>query len=123
MNTIEIIQESTPNQPANYRAICGEKQALGISPGQALDELEQQLTNLETNTLIIIRRFVPDRFFPQPEHEKLQQLMNRFHESQDNRQLLSKEEQQELQDLAAAELAAATERTREILANLKNQET
>ena len=40
MNTIEIIQESTPNQPTTYRAICGEKQALGISPGQALDKLE-----------------------------------------------------------------------------------
>ncbi len=40
MNTIEIIQESTPNKPTTYRAICGKKQALGISPGQALDELE-----------------------------------------------------------------------------------
>ncbi|MEB3342123.1 hypothetical protein [Okeania sp.] len=123
MNTIEIIQESNPNQPENYRAICGEKQALGISPGQALDELEQQLTNIETNTLIIIRRFVPDKFFPQPQHDKLQQLMNRFHESQDNQQLLSSKEQQELDKLATAELAAAEERAREILANFKNKET
>ncbi len=123
MNTIEIIQESTPNQPTTYRAICGEKQALGISPGQALDELEEQLTNIETNTLIVIQRFLPDRFFSQPQHEKLQQLMNKFHESQDNRQLLSREEQQELEELTAAELAAATERTRDILGNLNNQET
>nr|WP_293105354.1 antitoxin family protein [Okeania sp. SIO2F4] len=55
--------------------------------------------------------------------EQLQQLMNKFHESQDNQQLLSREEQQELEELAVAELTAATERTREILANLKNQET
>ncbi|NEO54604.1 MAG: hypothetical protein F6K54_16865 [Okeania sp. SIO3B5] len=123
MNTIEIIQESTPNQSTTYRAICGEKQALGISPGQALDELEQQLTNLETNTLIVIQRFVPDRFFYQPQYEKFQQLINRLHKNQDNQQLLSREEQQELEELTAAELAAATERSREIWANLKNQET
>lgn len=59
MNTIEIIQESEPNQPITYRAICGEKQALGRSPGQALDELEQQLTALETNTLIIVMMRLP----------------------------------------------------------------
>ena len=110
MNTIEIIQESEPNQPTNYRAICGEKQALGRSPGQALDELEQQLTALETNTLIIVQRFLPDRFFPQLQHHKLQQLMNKFHEGQDSQQHLSNEEQNELETLAEAELAAANER-------------
>ncbi|NEN90253.1 MAG: hypothetical protein F6K48_15570 [Okeania sp. SIO3H1] len=66
-----------------------------------MDELEQQLTNLETNTLIVIQRFVPERFFSPLQHDKLQQLMNKFHESQDNQQLLSREEQQELEALAA----------------------
>ena len=42
--------------------------------------------------------------------------MNRFHKSQDNQQLLSAQEQQELEELAAAELAAATERAKDILA-------
>ncbi|MGD1702545.1 hypothetical protein [Dapis sp. BLCC M229] len=116
------IHESSPNKSTTYRAICGEKQALEISPVQVLDELEQQLTNLQTNTLIFIQRFVPDIFFSQPQHERLQQLMNRFHESQDNQQLLSREEQQELEELPEAELAAATARARKILANLKNQE-
>lgn len=121
MNTIEILQESALNQPKIYRAICGEKQALGHSPGQALDELEQQLTAPETNTLIIVQRFLPDRFFPEPQHQKLQQLMNQFHEGQDNQKRLSNEEQNELEALAEAELAAANKRAKEFLKKINNQ--
>ncbi|MEA5496999.1 hypothetical protein VB834_19340 [Limnoraphis robusta Tam1] len=123
MNTIEIIQESEPNQPITYRAICGEKQALGRSPGQALDELEQQLSALETNTLIIVQRFLPDRFFPQPQHQKLQQLMNKYHESKDHQKDLSNEEQNELETLAEAELAAANERAKKLLETIKHQQS
>jgi protein subunit release factor A len=121
MKTIEIIQESPSNKSTTYRAICGEKQALGRSPGQALDELEQQLAAPETNTLIIIQRFLPDHFFPEPQHQKLRQLMNKFHEGQDNQQDLSNEEQNELEALAEAELAAANERAKELLERIKYQ--
>ncbi|MGB3533913.1 MAG: hypothetical protein WBA13_10395 [Microcoleaceae cyanobacterium] len=123
MNTIEIFQESELNYSTAYRAICGEKQAIGRSPGQALDELEQQLNPLETNTLIIVQRFLPDRFFPQPQHHKLQQLMNKYHESKDNQKDLSNEEQNELEALAEAELAAANERAKEFLNKINNQQS
>jgi hypothetical protein len=43
MTTIEIIRESASEQVAVYRAIAGERQAVGVTPGEALDALERLL--------------------------------------------------------------------------------
>lgn len=60
MTTIEILSEVTRERTI-YRAICGSQQATGATPGQALDQIEQDLATQEEfprgETLVIVKRF------------------------------------------------------------------
>jgi len=66
MTTIEILPEITSEQTI-YRAISGQQQATGATPGQALDQIEQVLSAQEEpprgETLVILQRFRPDNLF------------------------------------------------------------
>jgi len=66
MTIIKIVSEVSPKQTV-YRAICGVQEAIGVTPGEALDLLEQKLATQglreNSNTVIIVQRFRPDDFF------------------------------------------------------------
>lgn len=113
MTTIEIVLESS--KKTVYRAICGEQQAAGVTPGEALDLLEQKLGlqgHVENgNTLIILQRFRPDNFFTAEKQLRLRELMDRFHHANDVGNQLVISEKQELETLVDAEWNAAIERT------------
>lgn len=74
MTTIAIIPES--GQTTKYRAICGQQQAVGATPGQALDQIQQQLNDLgivrDSATAVILYRTPGDRFFSREQQDQLQ---------------------------------------------------
>jgi hypothetical protein len=119
MTTIEIIREPANEQTAIYRAICGEQQAAGVTPGAALDALEQLLATQgeeqDNGTVIIVQRFRPDVFFTKKQQTRLRDLMDRFHAARNAGQELPPEQRQELEDLVHAEWQAAIRRAEAML--------
>lgn len=119
MTTIEIVQEHPDAKQTVYRAMHGNQQATGDTPGQALDLLERTLavqeSGLAEGTTIIVQRFQPDAFFTVSQQSRLQELMDRFHEANAAGQELTSDEKQELEQLVDAEWQAAIERSTMIL--------
>ncbi|HEX8680842.1 MAG TPA: hypothetical protein VF707_00915 [Ardenticatenaceae bacterium] len=114
MTIIEIVEEQSQDQTRSYRAMGGDQQATGATPGQALDTLDRMLT-VQGDTgggemLVIVQRFRPDSFFTSQQQARLQELVQRFHDAGDDRHALSPEEQQELEQLVDAEWQAAIQR-------------
>jgi hypothetical protein len=114
MTIIEIVEEQSQDQTRSYRAIGGDQQATGSTPGQALDTLDRMLAvqgdTGEGEMLVVVQRFRPDSFFTAQQQARLQELVQRFHDAGDDRHALSPEEQQELEQLVDAEWQAAIER-------------
>lgn len=84
MTTIEIVSEER-TLGTIYRAICGEQQATGATPGQALDRIEQEIAlhrgEQSSCTVVIVQRFLPDDLFTAQQQERLRELMDQFHEA------------------------------------------
>jgi hypothetical protein len=91
-----------PEESDSYRALSGDKQSTGRTPGQALDALRSQLTEDEAGTLVIVQGHKPDRFFNMAQQERLDELM-RLRE----RGELSAEDEIELESLIEVELLGA----------------
>jgi hypothetical protein len=108
-------EEVGPAEPA-FRALTAHNQAVGRTPGEALDALATQLRDEEADTLIIVRNLAPDRFFTAD--QRLEQLMAAWRAARDGGNPLSTEEQAELERLIDAEVRAATERTAALLREL-----
>lgn len=125
MTTIAIIPESG-DRSAKYRAICGQQQALGSTPGQALDNMEQQLKEAglsqDSTTAIILHRTQSDRFFSQEQQEKLKSLMTQFHDSLMTGEPLPIQTKQELDRLAEIELEATIQRSQDIFQHLQREQ-
>lgn len=122
ITAIEIVREQTDAQQPVYRAIRGNRQAVGSTPGQALDTLERMLIAPgaeEEGTLVIVQRFRPDEFFTAQQQARLQELMDRLHEVQAAGQDLPPDEKEELERLIDAEWQAAIERGTAILSQVE----
>jgi hypothetical protein len=55
MTTITILPETDGAKIINYRALTGEKEAVGKTAGEALDALTLQLSKEESSVLVVIR--------------------------------------------------------------------
>lgn len=118
LQTIEIYRESGYRRKETYRAVRGQQQAEGKTPGQALDSLEKMFATSgeAANSLIILQRFQPDTFFSEAQQLRLQELMSRFHNAISQDTSLTTEERTELKQLIDAEWTATIARTTTILA-------
>jgi hypothetical protein len=118
MSTIEIIQEQPNAEGAIYRALCRDWQAVGTTPGAALDAVERLVAAGSENgdgMVVIVQRFRPDAFFTSGQQARLQALLERFHEANATGTELSPEERNELEALVDAEWQAAIDRADEII--------
>jgi hypothetical protein len=93
-----------------FRASTGRNQAMGRTPGEALNALAAQLRDEEADTLIVARSLSPDRFFAAEQRQRLEQPMAGWRAARDGGTPLCDEEQAELEYLVDAEVRAATER-------------
>jgi hypothetical protein len=118
MTRVSILQESTAADAKTYRAVAGEKESVGKTPGEALDALTEQLGEDNAGTLVIVQHFGPDRFFTADQQNRLEELMGRWRTARDSGGHISAQEQAELQALVDAETDAARRRTEAALAEL-----
>ena len=109
MTTITILPEDK-----SYRAVAGKKQSIGRTAGAALDTLTAQLDEEESGTLLVIQSQRSDRFFSSIQKKRLVELMEKCQS-----QILTTEEETELEDLVEAELNGARQRAEELLGGLK----
>jgi hypothetical protein len=118
MQTVEILPDATADKPS-YRAICGGYQAIGQTPGQALDTLEAQLESEaphETGeTLVILQRLRADDLFTAEQQQRLRKLMDQHHGAIADGKKLDDPLQTELEQLVQAELEANIQRSQRLL--------
>ncbi len=115
MTTISIMPESTSTGDRTYRAVAGQIQSVGKTPGEALDALTSQLGEAETGTLLVVQNLRPDRFFTAQQQQRLAELMRRWRAARDAGTALPPEEQAELDALVEAELRGAAARAAALL--------
>lgn len=121
MTTITIVPE-IEQKKLIYKAICGNQETIGLTPGQALDLMETSLITegeLMDETLVILQRFRGDDLFTKQQQEQLQELMEEFHQSLASETEFSAIKQQELTALAEAELEASIQRGTRIIKKIK----
>ena len=116
MQTIAILPELSSNPPT-YRAICGNHEATGQTPGQALDTLEAELATEPAlgETLVILQRFRPDDIFTAAQQQRLRELMDLFQAAIAQGSHLDPTLQAELESLVEAELEANIQRSQRLL--------
>jgi hypothetical protein len=110
MTTIAIVPDSPATPPTGFRAVAGQRQSVGRTPGEALDALTAQLDADEAGTLLVIQHLRPDAFFTAEQRQRLGDLMARWRAARDRGAALPPDEQAELDALVAAELDAAARR-------------
>jgi hypothetical protein len=66
MTTVTIAPENPDTGKNIWRAIAGDKQSIGETAGEALDALTSQLSENESSSVVVIRRWQPDRFHRSP---------------------------------------------------------
>ena len=117
MTTISILPVPSSAGRVEYQAVSGSRVAVGLSAGQALDALAAECPEMESEGLVIVQRFRPDRFFPAEQQQRLQTLMKRWRAARDHGEL-SEAERSELDSLVAAELDATARRASAIAEEL-----
>ena len=118
MKTVSIVPESVAPQRTTYRAVAGQYQSNGQTPGEALDTLTSQLDPEEAATLVVIQHMRSDDFFTAEQRQRLEELMARWRSARDSKAALLPAEQAELEALVAAELQAATDRAAALVRGL-----
>jgi hypothetical protein len=118
MTTIAIVPDDPKSSPLRYRAVAGERQSVGATPGQAVDALTAQLGEAQGATLIVVQTMHPDAFFNTEQQQRLTELMGRWRAARDAGSTLPPDEQTELDALIEAELRAAALRSSALIHQL-----
>ncbi len=119
MTAIAILPEPASSRETKYRAISGEHQSLGKTPGEALDLLTPQLGERDSGTLVVVQQMKPDRFFSEAQCRRLGELMGRWRSGRDGGAPLAADEQMELDQLVDLEVQASAQRARFILDEMR----
>jgi RNA polymerase sigma factor (sigma-70 family) len=112
MLTISILPEKTNI----YRALAGEKESTGRTPGEALDALTKKLAAEDRGALVIVQDYKADEFFGAAQQERLGELMELRKAGR-----LTAEEESELENLVEVELHGARARA-EVIASAAEPE-
>ena len=119
MTKIAVYHEPADPELMPFRAVSGPNQAMGRTAGEALDALASQLSQEDTETLVIVRNLKPDRFFTAGQRSRLEELTALRREAVAGNSRLTAPEEAELEELVDTELRAATERATALLHDLK----
>ena len=103
MPSIAIRTEHHEAEAPRFRAVAGNRQAIGRTMGEALDALTADWGDDIQETAVLIQRFQPDTYFTAAQYGHMQELLAR-------RATLTAEERRELETLIDAELDATIAR-------------
>jgi hypothetical protein len=115
MTTITVIPDDPKLATTPYRAVAGDKQAVGSTVGQALDGIRAELTGPPETTVVIVQPMMPDDLFTAEQQARLAALMLKWRAARDHNEALPPEEQAELEALVKTEVQASGERAARIL--------
>lgn len=115
MSTIGVFPEVGTSSRV-FRAVSGDRHGVGVTIGEAVDNLAGQLGEPEGATLIVVQPFKPDRFFTAEQIKRLSELMAKWRSARDSGATLPADEKDELDSLVDAELEATIERTKALVA-------
>jgi hypothetical protein len=118
MATITVLPDDPRTAAPPYRAVAGDKQAVGSTVGQALDGLRAKLDGPQETTLVIVQPMTPDTFFTAEQRNRLAALMDLWRAARDAGSTLPTDEQAELDALVETEVRAATERAAVLVRSL-----
>ena len=118
MTTVAIIPISTQSGGHTYQAVAGRRMAAGDTAGQALDALTTQFPDIESESVLIVQRFRPDRYFSGPQQQRMTDLMTRWRAARDSGDPWTAEEQSELESLVNSELQASGQRAEDVAKGL-----
>jgi len=110
MTTVSILAVADEQGGYSYRAVAGERHGGGKTPGEALDAITAQFDSLESSTLVVLQKHLPDRFFTAEQRSRLEELMSRWRTAREGGASLAPDEQAELDSLVETELRAAGKR-------------
>lgn len=110
MTTISILPENQAAGEMIWRAVAGEKESVGKTAGEALDELMIQMDQENSTAPIVAFQMGPDEFFTAAQQQRLEELMSKWRTARDSGQQLSIEDQAELEALVEAQLAGSARR-------------
>ncbi len=114
MTTVAILPVQTRIGGRAYHAMAGRRMAAGDTAGQALDALTEQFPEVESESFLVVQRFLPDKFFSEQQQLRLAELMGRWRESRDFGAPFPAEEQSELDSLVETELQASDQRAEDV---------
>ncbi|MCE9567546.1 MAG: hypothetical protein K8U57_36565 [Planctomycetes bacterium] len=118
MSTITVLPDDPRSSTPTFRAMGGDKQAVGPTIGQAIDELRTELGNPQETTLVIVQPVTPDALFTAVQRDRLAALMGKWRQARNDSTTLPAAEQNELDALVETELRAAAERAAQLLRSL-----
>jgi len=104
MTSIAIRTEDSNADTPRFRAVAGNRQAVGRTMGEALDALTADWGDDIQETAVFIQRFEPDAYFTAAQYHRMQELLV-------CRATLTTDERGELEALIDAELDATIART------------
>jgi hypothetical protein len=110
MTKVAVYHESADREAMAFRAVSGRNQAMGRTPGEALDALASQLSREDSDNFVIVRSMSPDRFFDAAQRSRLESLMALKREAIAGNARLTALEEAELEQLVDAEVRATTDR-------------
>lgn len=110
MTKVAILPISNEQGAISYCAVAGDKQTQGKTAGEALDAMAAQLTDDDDNTVVVIQRHKPDRFFNANQQKRLAELMENWRQARDKGEVLASDVQAELKALVEAEFRASMNR-------------
>jgi len=108
MTSIAIRADNSKAGTPRFRAIAGNRQAIGRTMGEALDALTADWGDDMQEMAVFIQRFEPDAYFTAAQYHRMQELLAR-------RATLTAEERGELEALIDAELDTTIAHTEGLL--------
>ncbi len=120
MTKVAISPVQAGNGHISFKAIAGEIHTKGKTAGEALDALNEQLSDDEKGTLIIVQNYRPDCFFGATQQKRLDELMVLWRTARDNEIKFALDKQEELDSLVELELLASADRARKLNGELHN---
>ena len=119
MTSVTILPVPTHQGGVVYCAASNGKRSQGATPGEALDALNAQMSDVDRSTVVIVQNRQPDEYFTSDQQQRLRDLMTRWREYRHVGKSLPEPELAELNALVDAELEGATARAAAMVNELK----
>ena len=112
MSNVSVFPDASNTTPRLYRAVAGDREAVGLTVGDAVNGVTEPMGDPSETMLILVQPMQPDRFFNAEQIHRLKELMTKWRTALNAGTALPAAEQAELDDLVRVEWEGMIERTK-----------